>query len=222
MIEFLKEMDRMRTEKVPARNCRWLKMCLTGQFSQSLEQPGTVANFALTTARYGLPADYYEKYLEVLQSVTPEEVMAMAKKYIKPDQAHILVVGNKDDVADRLKQFSPDGKVNFYDAYGNPVKTNNAELPTGMTAEKVIEDYVNAIGGTAKIAALKDVQTIASDENRRPGNERQNLAKRRQKVAMEMAMNGQSISKRVSTMALLPPNPVWAAPATLKGRTSTT
>ena len=109
IIEFLKEMRRMSTEKVDNEELQVVKNVIAGQFSQNLEEPGTVANFALTTARYKLPADYYEKYLEVLQAVTPEEVQAMAKKYINADRAHILVVGNRDDVADRLKQFAAVG-----------------------------------------------------------------------------------------------------------------
>ncbi|MFM8488789.1 MAG: insulinase family protein, partial [Bacteroidota bacterium] len=98
------------------------------------------ASFALSTIRYKLPADYYEKYLEALQSVTADDVMAMAKKYINPDKAHILVVGNRDAVADKLKQFSPDGKLNFFDAYGNPVKAASQVVPEGMTGFKVVED----------------------------------------------------------------------------------
>lgn len=197
IIEFLKEMNRMRTELVPVSELQVVKNVITGQFSQSLEEPGTVANFALTTARYGLPADYYEKYLEVLQSVTPQEVLTMAQKYIKPGQAHILVVGNKDDVADRLKQFSPEGKINFFDAQGNPVKMNNAEIPAGMTAEKVIEDYINAIGGAAKIGMLKDVQTTASMQVSVQSLNVVTWQKGGNKVAMEMGMNGQIFSKRV-------------------------
>lgn len=196
LIELLKELNRLRTEPVPASELQVIKNIITGQFSQSLEEPGTVANFALSIARYGLPADYYEKYLEVIQSVTPEEVMAMAQKYIRPGQAHILVVGNKDDVADRLKQFSPEGKINFFDAQGNPVKTNNTEVPTGMSAEKIVEDYINAIGGTAKIATLKEVQTIASMNVGGQSLSVLTWQKGGNKVAMEIGMNGQVFSKR--------------------------
>lgn len=197
VIEFLKEMNRLRTEPVPAAELQVVKNVITGQFSQSLEEPGTVANFALSTARYGLPADYYEKYLEVLASVTPEEVMAMAQKYIRPGQAHILVVGNKDDVADRLKQFSSDGKINFLDAQGNPVKMNNAQVPAGMTAEKVVEDYVNAIGGTVNINALKDVHTVASMNLGGQSLSLTTWQKGGNKVAIEISMAGQIFSKRI-------------------------
>ncbi|MBK7940095.1 MAG: insulinase family protein [Lewinellaceae bacterium] len=196
IVELFKEMERLRNEKVPEQELQVVKNVLTGQFSQSLEQPGTVANFALTTARYSLPADYYEKYLEVLQNVSPDDLMATAKKYITPGNAHILVVGNKDEVAERLKPFSMSGgKVNFYDVYGNPVQDNKTALPAGMTAEKVIEDYVNAIGGMAKINTIKDMQMTSVMKT--PGPEFViKVWQKGGKIATEMAMNGQIINSR--------------------------
>lgn len=197
LIEFLKEMRRMSTEKVENDELQVVKNVIAGQFSQSLETPGTVARFALSTARYNLPADYYERYLEVLQSVTPEEVQEMAKKYINPDRAHIVVVGNREDVADRVKQFSATGKVNHFDAFGNSVTINNQALPVGMTAEQVIDDYINAIGGAAKIAAIKDIQRKASMQLRGQEFNVNTWQKDGTKLALEMSMNGQVMNKQL-------------------------
>lgn len=197
IIEFNKELNRIRNEKVPADELQLFKNVLTGQFSQSLEQPGTVAGFALNIARYKLPADYYEKYLERLQSVTAEEVQAMAQKYIRPDRAHVLVVGNKEEVADRLKQFASDGKVNFYDMYGNPVKDIKVAIPAGVTAETVLSDYVNAIGGLQKIGAIKDLQSSMTMRTPGPTFDMKTQQKGGNKIAIAMSMNGQVISNRV-------------------------
>ena len=197
IIEFYKELNRIRNEKVPGDELQLFKNVLTGQFSQSLEQPGTIASFALNIARYKLPADYYEKYLERLQNVTPEQVQAMAQKYIRPDNAHILVVGNKEEVADRLKQFASDGKVNFYDIYGNPLKENKVTIPAGVSAETVIADYVNAIGGLQKINEIKDMQSAMTMKTPGPTFDMKVLQKGGKKIAIDMAMNGQVISHRV-------------------------
>lgn len=197
IVEFLKEMDRMRTEKVGNEELQVVKNVLTGEFSRSLEEPGTAAQFALNTARYKLPADYYAKYLEVLQSVTADDVQAMAKKYITPDRAHIVVVGDQGEVADRLKPLAPDGKVNFYDTYGNPVAPPSNAVPAGMTAEKVIEDYINAIGGTAKIAALKDLQSTASMNMGGMQMSIQTWQKGGEKICVEIKMGGNVVSRQV-------------------------
>lgn len=195
--EFIKEMRRLATEKVPEQELQVVKNVIAGQFSQNLEEPGTIASFALSTIRYNLPADYYEKYLEALQSVTADDVMAMAKKYISPDKAHILVVGNRDAVADKLKLFSADGKVNFFDAYGNPVKAASQVVPEGMTGSKVVEDYLNAIGGTGKISAISDMQTEASMQVRGPAMTVKTWQKNNNKLAVEISMNGQTLNRQV-------------------------
>jgi zinc protease len=197
IIEFMKEMEKIRTMKVDAAELQVVKNVLTGQFSASLEEPGTVASFALDKARYNLPADYFEKYLATLQNVTPEEVMAMAQKYVRPDRAHILVVGNKEEVADRLKQFAPNGKVNFYDIYGNPLQENTLKVAPGITAQTVIEDYVKAIGGKQKLAALRDLQSTSVMKTRGPEFVIKTWQKGGSRIAIEMTMNGQMMSKRV-------------------------
>ncbi len=197
LTEALKEMRRLSDEKVGAEELQVVKNVMAGNFSRSLEEPGTVATFALSIARYKLPADYYEKYLEVLQNISAEEVQEMAKKYIRSDKAHILIVGNKDDVADRVKQFSADGKVNFYDAFGNPAKTSNASIPAGLTAEQVVEDYLNAIGGRAKINGIKDMQSTSSMQLQGMAFGIKTFQKDRNKYAVEMTMNGQVMNKQL-------------------------
>jgi predicted Zn-dependent peptidase len=195
--EFIREMRRLSTEKVPEQELQVVKNVIAGQFSQNLEEPGTIASFALSTIRYKLPADYYEKYLEELQRVTADDVMAIAKKFINPDRAHVLVVGNRDAVADKLKQFSADGKIDFYDAYGNPVKAASQIVPAGMTGFKVVEDYLNAIGGAGKIAAISDMQTEASMQVRGPAMTVKTWQKSNSKLAVEISMNGQTLNRQV-------------------------
>ncbi|MCC6463536.1 MAG: insulinase family protein [Saprospiraceae bacterium] len=197
IIEFKKEMNKLRAEKVPAEELQVVKNVMTGQFSQSLEQPGTVATFALNTALYGLPADYYEKYLQNLQAVTAEDIQRLANKYVTPDRAYILVVGNKDDVAERLKQFSADGKLRFFDAFGAPIQDNNVAIPAGVTAQTVLADYVNAIGGTKKIAELKDLTTKMNLKTPGPSFDMTIAQKDATKLAIDMTMNGQVLSHRV-------------------------
>ena len=197
IIEFNKEMERMRAEKVPVAELQVAKNVLTGQFSRSLEQPGTLADFALNAAKYNLPADYYETYLAKLNSTTPEDVLNLAKKFIRPDRAHIVVVGNRDDVADRLKQFSADGKINFWMIDGEPAKQINTALPPGITAQQVINDYITAIGGAEKINGIKDLQSTVSMKTRGMEITIKELKKSGNKLSQEMLMAGQSMGKTI-------------------------
>jgi zinc protease len=156
IVQFLVELNRMRNETIPADELSMVKNVMTGNFARSLEDPATVARFALNTARFNLPADYYANYLKNLSMVTAEDIKAMAAKYIAPDKAHILVVGNKDEVAEKLGQFSADKKVRYYDVYGNPIEQIGMEVPSGATAKTVLADYLNAVGGK-KLDEIKSV-----------------------------------------------------------------
>ncbi|MFT6147891.1 MAG: putative Zn-dependent peptidase [Saprospiraceae bacterium] len=156
--EFIYEIDRMGNEKVNPKDLQKTKNIMAGSFARSLERPQTVANFALNIARYDLPGDYYEKYLERLSAVTAEDVMRVSKKYFNSNNAHILVVGDKDEVAEKLTKFDAKKEVKFYDNYGNPAKAAEA-APEGVTAETVVDNYIKAIGGKAAMEEVKDIQT---------------------------------------------------------------
>lgn len=153
--QFLLEMNRMRDEKVTDTELTQFKNIVTGSFARSLEQPGTIGQFALNIARYKLPKDYYATYLQKVSEVTTADVLEMSKKYITPKNAYIVVVGDKSAVADKLKAFATSGEVDFYDMYGSKIQV--ATAAADMTAEKVIDRYVEAIGGKDKLAAVKDL-----------------------------------------------------------------
>jgi zinc protease len=159
VVQILYEMNRMRNEQVPLDELTLIKNYLSGNFSLSLENPQTVANFAINTARYNLPRDYYANYLKNLAAVTAEDVQAMAKQYIRPDNSYILAVGKAEEIAAKLKQFTKDGKIEYFDIDGNVYDPDNLlkPAPAGVTAESVISNYVTAIGGAKKLAKVKDV-----------------------------------------------------------------
>jgi zinc protease len=111
--EFIYELERIVNEPVSVEDLNLSKSSLNGNFGRSLESPQTIANFALNTFRYNLPKDYYNNYLKNLDAVSVTDVQDMARKYIRPSNCNIIVVGNKDNVADKLKKFDSDGEVRF-------------------------------------------------------------------------------------------------------------
>jgi len=160
--EFIYELNRIVNEPVDEKDLSLAKSSLNGGFGRSLESPQTVANFALNTFRYNLPLDYYQNYLKNLDAVTVSDVQMMAQKYIRPENCNIVVVGNKDNVADKLKKFDADGKLDFYDSFGKKIEDAKIEIPEGVTGEQVINDYIAALGGSQKLKAIKTVSTTMS------------------------------------------------------------
>lgn len=157
--EILYELNRLRTEKVPQDELEGIKSFLTGNFAISLEDPATIARFAINIELYKLPRDYYVNYLKNLAAVTADDVYAMAQKYILPDNATILVVGDKEEISKKLVPFSATKNIEFYDIYGNPVAAIAKPVPAGVRAKTVISDYVNALGGAKALMKVKDVST---------------------------------------------------------------
>ncbi len=154
--EFILELDKIRTEDVSEDEINLAKSSIAGSFARSLERPQTVAQFAINTARYNLPEDYYSSYLQHVQAVSIADVKAMAQKYIHPDKAYFTVVGKASDINDKLAVF---GEVKYFDNYGNEYTPSDApQLPAGLTAEKVIADYVKALGGEEAIKNLKTLK----------------------------------------------------------------
>jgi predicted Zn-dependent peptidase len=155
IVQFLLEMEKLRTTEIPAAELDMVKRVMTGSFARSLERPETIARFALNTARFNLPSDYYANYLETLNQVNAAELSDLARRLLLTKRAHILVVGNKDAVADKLAAFSADSTVHFLDVYGAPVPEANLTVPDGVTAETVLQDYLAALGDPALLDNLQ-------------------------------------------------------------------
>jgi predicted Zn-dependent peptidase len=161
--EFMVELNRLVKEKVTEKELQDVKNYMSGTFAYTLQDPQTIARFAISIEKYHLPADYYSTYLKQIAAVTVDDILAMAKKYIKPSNAFILVVGDKT-VAEKLTPFSADKKVEFYDNYGNDWVEPLKPAPKGMTAEKVLDKFIEARYGMPagkklkkKLKKIKDI-----------------------------------------------------------------
>jgi len=158
IVEILYEMDRIANEPVSVKDLQLAKNSMAGSFARSLESPQSLARFARNIVKYNLPEDYYATYLEKLDAVTVTDVQNIAKKYITKDNAHIVVVGNKDEIADKLTRFDADGELDYYDAFGNKLEIAETPLPDDITAESVISKYLKKIGGAEKWDGIKTME----------------------------------------------------------------
>jgi len=163
IVQFLYEFDRITKGEVTDEELELNKMSMQGSFARSLESPQTIARFALSTYRNNLPADYYQTYLKKLKAVSKDDVLAVAKKYITPNSLNIIVVGNPD-VLESIKKFDADGKIEMFDAFGNPaVKVEM--LATDITKDQLVANSLMAIAKTETLEAAKaKFETVESLE----------------------------------------------------------
>ncbi|MDY0104179.1 MAG: pitrilysin family protein [Lentimicrobium sp.] len=162
--EIFFEMERIAREPVENDELNLVKNYLNGNFALSLENPQTIAGFAISTARYGLPADFYANYMKNLSAVTSDDVMNAAKRYIRPENAYILAVGKASEIAPRLMQFTGGQAIKYFDFDGKEYDPNKKvkPVPEGVTAESVNQMYINAIGGEKALKKIKDMTMMAT------------------------------------------------------------
>ena len=158
--EIVKEISRIRLEKVDSELLKNAKAKYVGSFIRNAENPQTIAGYALNIKLNNLPDNYYESYLENINLVTEEDVKRAANKYFKIANTRIVVVGKGSDVVANLEEVG--FPINYYDQYANPVAKPvfNKAIPEGLTASNVIDNYINVIGGKAK---LESVFTLISN-----------------------------------------------------------
>jgi len=93
--EILKEIKEIRTTPVSDTELSDAKSFLTGSFPLRLETGARIANFLIAVEYYGLGMDYIDKYPSYINSVTKEDVLRVAKKYLDPENFTLVVVADQ-------------------------------------------------------------------------------------------------------------------------------
>lgn len=195
MYELVYEIKRLIDEPVELEELEKIKNKMNGSFARSLERPSTIAGFALNIEKYNLPKDYYATYLEKLGNVTVSDIREVAQKYLKPNNANLIAVGNADELKKTMVRFSDDGMVEQLDFYGNPVKT--METPSDLSGMDVVHKYIEAIGGKEKLLAIKDIKSVSGMSMQGMKLEIIINQKAPNKMCVETLMGGNVVSKQV-------------------------
>jgi zinc protease len=190
--EILKEMNRLRTEPVDKESLEGYKNYLAGTFALGLEDPKTLARYAINEKKYNMPVDYYKNYLKNVDAVTAADVMAAAKKYITPGVATITVAGDKKQIADKLKQFGP---VTIYDLYGNKQNDKPTALPANMSALQIVKKHIEVTGGEKAWKAIKDMTSTYTTDMQGMTINIKTVRKIPNKMLMDVNAMGQSFQK---------------------------
>jgi len=152
--EIVKEISRIRLEKVDSELLKNAKAKYVGSFIRNAENPQTIAGYALNIKLNNLPDDYYESYLENINSVSEADVKKVANKHFKIANTRIVVVGKGSDVVANLEEVG--FPINYYDQYANPIAKPifNKAIPEGLTAVDVINNYISVIGGKSNLESV--------------------------------------------------------------------
>ena len=118
LTEFFRELSRIRDERVGDEELKSVQSFLTGIFPIALERIEQIAAHIMSLKLYGLPADHWDTYRDRINAATPEQVQQIARKYVRPDDALIVVVGRADELRPILEPYGP---VTVLDKTATPV-----------------------------------------------------------------------------------------------------
>lgn len=167
VVELLREIKRIRTDLVTESELKKAKAKYVGSFVRSLENPATIAKFALEIATENLDDNFYKNYLDRINAVRAEDVRRVAQKYFNVDRARVVVTGKGVDVLDNLEKVQFNGvnlPVNYFDKYGKPIeRPNKAAVARGITAKGVLETYIEKTG-INNISDLKSLKLVYKGE----------------------------------------------------------
>ncbi len=99
------ELDQIAKSPVAGEELTSTKNFIAGLFLMGLETQGGLANQLNSMKALGLPNDYLETYTTRVRSVEPDQILAVAKKYMAPEQTAVIVVGDASKIGDALKKF---------------------------------------------------------------------------------------------------------------------
>ncbi len=123
--EILTQLRRLREEPVSEEELEATKGFLAGSFPLRLETAGQIGSQIATTRLLGLPIEHLTEYRERIRAVTADDVQRVARQYILPDRAAIVVVGDATKIREALEPLAP---VVMYDVEGRPLEAAALEV----------------------------------------------------------------------------------------------
>jgi zinc protease len=115
--EVLAELRRIREEPVEPAELEEARSYMIGVFPYTVQTIGDLAKRMETLATYGLPDDYFDRYLERVARVTRDEILEVSRRHLHPDRIAVVAVGPAEALE---RQFAGLGTVTVGNAQAEP------------------------------------------------------------------------------------------------------
>jgi zinc protease len=101
--EVLSELRRIRDEPVTRDEMEETRSYMLGVFPYTVQSMGDLARRLADIAVYGLPDDYFDRYLRAIASLSRTDVQEAARRHLDPDRLAIVAVGPADPLRGQLE-----------------------------------------------------------------------------------------------------------------------
>ena len=104
--EILYEVNRLRSVPPSEQELKGIQNYVAGIFvlRNTVSPDGVIGQLNFVDSQ-GLPRSYLSEYVQKAVAVKPQDIQAMAEKYLPPDKMEIVVVGDKSKIATQLQPF---------------------------------------------------------------------------------------------------------------------
>ena len=100
--EFMKELRAMH-EPIPDDEVERARNFLAMRYPAGFQSVAGIAGRLGELVQYGLPADYFNRYVANVLSVTNDDVERVAREYIDPENVTIFVVGDREVIEQQVR-----------------------------------------------------------------------------------------------------------------------
>ena len=125
---FFEHLQRIHQEPAKPEELQNARRYLSDSFPLKVDTPGKLADLVTELRVFGLDDDYWDNYPNWIRETSSSEAQYVARSYIRPKEALVVIVGQAADFAESLQRFgpvvviSPDGelKAKFEDERPKP------------------------------------------------------------------------------------------------------
>jgi zinc protease len=97
----------LRSKGITKKELAWAKKYLVRSHAFALDTASKRVGLLLDSALYGLPAGYYEDYIERIKGVSLEAANASVVERLSEDDLLVTVVGTASQIGDAIKSAIP-------------------------------------------------------------------------------------------------------------------
>ena len=103
VMEFFHELNRIRTEPIPADELEKAKRYVALGFPSQFETTQAVANQLADLVTYGIDPSFFGTFTSRVMAVTADDVRRVANQYVRPGNAVVVVVGDRKTIEAGLR-----------------------------------------------------------------------------------------------------------------------
>lgn len=120
LYEVVKELKDFQANGIKNEELVFMKSAIGQRDALRYETGAQKAQFIARMQKYNLPANYVDTQNKMLQSMTKKDIDALAKKWVKPEQLNMLLVGDKAKILAGLQRLGY--PIVELDAEGQPTQ----------------------------------------------------------------------------------------------------